>query len=112
MILDAGMNDLLRPSLYDAWHEIIPVRRTEGETLEYDVVGPICETGDSFATGRSLTGIEAGDLMAVMNAGAYGAVMGSFYNTHSLAPEVLVDGDEFTIIRERLDPDQIIALDS
>lgn len=112
LIVDAGMNHLLRPALYDAWHDILPVRKTQGTTLEYDVVGPICETGDSFATKRRLSPMTQGDLLAVMNTGAYGAVMGSFYNSHPLAPEVLIDQGEFRIVRKRMGLDQLIAMDS
>ena len=112
LIVDAGMNHLLRPALYDAWHDILPVRKTQGKTLEYDVVGPICETGDRFATKRRLGRMTQGDLLAVMNTGAYGAVMGSFYNSHPLAPEVLIDQGEFRIVRKRMGLDQMIAMDS
>lgn len=112
LIIDAGMNDLLRPSLYDARHRIQPVRRNGTKPAVYDVVGPICETGDTFASGMELQQMQAGDLVAIMDAGAYGAVMGSFYNTHPLAPEILVDGDDFRIVRKRLDAEQIIALDA
>jgi diaminopimelate decarboxylase len=111
LIIDAGMNDLLRPSLYDARHEIRPVSRNDSGLVMYDVVGPICETGDTFALGLSLPELKAGDLVAIMDSGAYGAVMGSFYNTHPLAPEILVDGDEFRVVRRRLEAEQIIALD-
>ncbi len=112
LIIDAGMNDLLRPSLYDAHHEIMPVRAGNGETCLYDVVGPICETGDTFALNKALPLLESGDLLAIKNAGAYGAVMASFYNTHPLVPEVLVDDCEFRVIRARLEAEQIIAFDS
>jgi diaminopimelate decarboxylase len=112
LIVDAGMNDLLRPSLYDAWHEISAVRVHEGEAAPYDVVGPVCETGDTFARNRLLPPLEAGELIAIRNAGAYGAVMSSLYNTRPLVPEVLVDGSEYAVIRERLDAGAIIALDS
>jgi diaminopimelate decarboxylase len=112
LIVDAGMNDLLRPSLYDAWHEISAVRVQEGEAAPYDVVGPVCETGDTFARNRLLPPLEAGELIAIRNAGAYGAVMSSLYNTRPLVPEILVDGAEYAVIRERLDAGSIIALDS
>ena len=112
LIVDAGMNDLLRPSLYDAWHEISAVRVREGEAVPYDVVGPVCETGDTFARNRLLPPLEAGELIAIRNAGAYGAVMSSLYNTRPLVPEILVDGDEYDVIRERLDAGAIIAMDS
>lgn len=112
LIIDAGMNDLLRPSMYDAYHEISPVLVRDGESTPYDVVGPVCETGDTFARGRVLPPVEAGDLVAVRNAGAYGAVMSSLYNTRPLVPEILVDGDRFTEIRERMDVAAIIGLDA
>lgn len=112
LIIDAGMNDLLRPSLYDARHRIRPVRRSGAEPVVFDVVGPICETGDTFARDVPLPCLQSGDRVAIMDAGAYGAVMGSFYNTHPLAPEVLVDGDRFRVVRPRLTPEAIMALDS
>ncbi len=101
-IVDAAMNDLLRPALYDAWHEIIPVRRQERATgaLTYDVVGPVCETGDFLGLQRSLQ-ISPGDLLAVNCVGAYGFVMSSNYNTRPRAAEVMVDGDHIHVIRDR-----------
>ena len=100
-IVDCAMNDLLRPSLYNAWQNIIPVEpRNEGETRVYDVVGPICETGDFLGKGRELT-IEQGDLLAIRSAGAYGFSMSSNYNSRPRAAEVIVDGDEYFIIRKR-----------
>src|SRR5262249_36905618 len=103
VIQDAAMNDLIRPSLYDAWHEIVPVREPApgADRLPADVVGPICESGDMFALGRSLPPVEPGDLLAILSAGAYGAVMSSSYNTRLLVPEVLVRGREFGVIRPR-----------
>lgn len=112
LIIDAGMNDLLRPSLYDAYHEISPVRIHAGEARAYDVVGPVCETGDTFARGRELPPLQAGDLVAIRNAGAYGAVMSSLYNTRPLVPEILVEGENFRVIRERLGVTAIIGLDA
>ena len=112
LIIDAGMNDLLRPSLYDAFHEIVPCRSGDGEPRQYQVVGPICETGDTFAQNRSLPRMQAGDLLAIKNAGAYGAVMASSYNTRPLVPEVLVDGSEITVIRPRPAYDELINLDT
>ncbi len=111
VIIDAGMNDLLRPSLYDAYHEISVCRSSGAELIPYQVVGPICETGDTFARDRMLPQMQAGDLVAIRNAGAYGAVMSSSYNTRPLVPEVLVDGETFRVVRRRPDYDQIIALD-
>jgi diaminopimelate decarboxylase len=106
------MNDLLRPSMYDAFHEILPVRPSGTEKLPYQVVGPICETGDTFARDRELPVMKNGDLVAIMNSGAYGAVMSSTYNTRPLVPEVLVDGENFTVIRKRPDYEEMIKLDS
>ena len=100
VIVDAAMNDLLRPSLYDAWHGLEAVVPT-GETMTADVVGPICETGDSFAQERQLERVDPGGLMIVRTAGAYAAAMGSTYNSRPLAAEVLVDGESWAIVRER-----------
>ena len=100
-IIDAAMNDLIRPSLYSAWQEIIPVQpRTEGEAITYDVVGPVCETGDFLGKERDLN-IQPGDLLAVRSAGAYGFTMSSNYNTSARAAEVMVDGDKIYVIRQR-----------
>ncbi len=112
LIIDAGMNDLLRPSMYDAYHEIIPCLLRDGEPEQYQVVGPICETGDTFARNRSINRLQAGDLVAIKNAGAYGAVMASSYNTRPLVPEVLVEGAEVKIIRQRPTYDDLIGLDT
>ena len=103
VIQDAAMNDLIRPSLYDAWHEIVPVREpAAGARREpMDVVGPVCETGDTFALARPLPPVSDGDLLAILSAGAYGAVMSSSYNTRQLVPEVLVNGADFAIVRPR-----------
>ena len=112
LILDAGMNDLLRPSLYDARHEMIAVRQTQDPAVTCDVVGPICETGDTFARGIELPPLEAGDLLAIRDAGAYGAVMASSYNTRPLVAEVLVDGGRARLVRRRMTVEEQIALDS
>jgi diaminopimelate decarboxylase len=114
LILDAGMNDLIRPALYESYHEIVPVREPEpgAVRLAYDVVGPICETSDLFAAERALPELKAGDLVAILSAGAYGAVMASSYNARPLAPEVLVAGDEWGIVRARQDHDDLIAQDT
>jgi diaminopimelate decarboxylase len=105
------MNDLARPAIYDAYHEITPVR--EGTPNErYDVVGPVCESSDIFGTNRSLPKLASGDLVGILNAGAYGAAMSSNYNTRGLPPEVLVEGDQFAIIRKRQSFDDIIALEN
>jgi diaminopimelate decarboxylase len=101
LVLDAAMNDLIRPAMYEAYHDLRPLRPRAGATQAYDVVGPICETGDTFSRDRRLPPLEAGDLVAFMTAGAYGAVMASEYNTRPLVPEVLVRGDDFAVIRER-----------
>jgi diaminopimelate decarboxylase len=112
LIIDAGMNDLLRPSLYDAYHEIVPCELRDGEPVTYQVVGPICETGNTFARDRQLPPLQAGDLVAIKNAGAYGAVMASTYNTRPLVPEVLVSGEQVTVIRPRPSHDDLINLDT
>ncbi|WP_430420608.1 diaminopimelate decarboxylase [Phenylobacterium sp.] len=101
LVLDAAMNDLLRPAMYDAYHDIRPVKPRGDETATYDVVGPICETGDTFTRDRVLPVLEAGDLLAFMSAGAYGASMSSEYNSRLLVPEVLVKGDQFAVVRPR-----------
>ena len=112
LIIDAGMNDLLRPSMYDAFHEIIPVRDAGKPNMAYQIVGPICETGDTFAKDRQLPELAAGDLIAIKNAGAYGASMASTYNTRPLVPEVLVDGDTVKVVRERPEYEALIGLDT
>jgi diaminopimelate decarboxylase len=101
LIVDAGMNDLLRPSLYGAYHGIVPVVRSSGETEITDVVGPVCETGDFFARERELPVVGEGELLAVLDAGAYGAALGSNYNTRGRPAEVLVDGAKAQVIRRR-----------
>ena len=113
-IVDGAMNDLIRPTLYSAHHEIVPV--VEPETVvdysQMDVVGPICESGDYIARDRALPPLAPGDLLAVRTAGAYGAVMGSTYNTRPLAPEVLVNGDDHAVIRRRFTVDDMMRLES
>ncbi len=111
IVLDAAMNDLLRPSLYDAHHEIMPVRAAANdETLApVDVVGPVCESGDTFARNRPLPPLDAGDLVAFRDAGAYGAVMSSTYNARPLAAEALVSGDDFAVVRPRQTIEDLIA---
>lgn len=101
VVIDAGMNDLIRPALYRAWHDIEPVGAPRAEREVVDVVGPICETGDSFGSERELPRMEAGDLVVLRSAGAYGMVMASNYNSRCRPAEVLVDGDRFHVIRER-----------
>jgi len=101
LIVDAAMNDLIRPAFYEAYHEIIPVRRKGGPLLSSDVVGPICESGDFFAKDRPLPRVGEGDCLALLSAGAYGSVMGSNYNTRPLAAEVLVNGKKSALVRQR-----------
>ena len=114
LIVDAAMNDLVRPSMYGAHHDIVPVIEAEAgaEMQDYDVVGPVCETGDTFAKARALPALAAGDLLAFRSAGAYGAVMASEYNTRPLVPEVLVQGDHFAVIRARPTFDEILNRDT
>ncbi len=101
LIVDGGMNDLIRPSLYDAYHEIMPVKTTNTSKVKVDVVGPICESGDYFAKDRMLPELKKEDLLAVMSAGAYGYVMASNYNVRGRVPEVMVKGDRFEVTKER-----------
>lgn len=114
LILDGAMNDLIRPAMYDAWHDIVPVVEPAPgtETQLYDVVGPVCESGDTFAKGRPLPPLAAGDLVAFRSAGAYGAVMSSEYNTRPLIPEVLVHEHQFAVIRPRPTFDEMINRDT
>lgn len=113
LVLDAAMNDLIRPAMYDSFHEVLPVRpRTAGgdnAPTAYDIVGPICETGDTFARGRDLPPLQAGDLVVFTGAGAYGAVMSSEYNTRPLVAEVMVDGERWAVIRPRPSYDEMLA---
>ena len=113
VIVDAAMNDLVRPTLYDAHHDIWPAREPDakGARLHGDVVGPVCESGDFLALDRDLPEVRAGDLLAVMSAGAYGAVQAGTYNTRALVPEVLVRNEEWAVVRPRLEVDQLIGLD-
>lgn len=101
VIVDAAMNDLIRPSYYEAYHEIVPVNRVKGRLVASDVVGPICETGDTFCKDRPLARVGEGDLLAIMSAGAYGSVMGSTYNSRPLPAEVLVRGKQAAVVRQR-----------
>lgn len=111
VIVDAAMNDLLRPSLYDAWHDIRAVRPA-GDKAKANVVGPVCETGDTFAMGRDMDVVQADDLVAFMTAGAYGATMASTYNSRALTPEVLVSGEKWAVVRARPPIEALIAGDS
>jgi diaminopimelate decarboxylase len=109
LVLDAAMNDLLRPAMYDAYHDIRPVKPRAGEPQLYDVVGPVCETGDTFTRDRLLPPLEAGDLVAFMSAGAYGAAMSSEYNSRLLAPEVLVKNADWAVVRPRPTYEDMLA---
>jgi diaminopimelate decarboxylase len=113
VVVDAAMNDLIRPTLYEAWHDIVPLMAppTESGTIVTDIVGPICESGDYLAQNRPMPPLAAGDVLAVMSAGAYGAVMSSTYNTRPLVPEVLVDGDRYAVVRPRQMLDELIGAD-
>lgn len=114
LIIDGAMNDLIRPAMYDAHHDIIPVIEPApgAEPAKYDIVGPVCESGDTFAKHRTMTPMTAGDLVAFRSAGAYGAVMSSEYNSRPLIPEVLVKGDQFAVIRRRPTFDEMINRDT
>lgn len=110
-IIDAAMNDLARPALYDAWHDIVPVVPRTGATQDWEIVGPICESSDFLGHKRALN-IEPGDVLAVMSAGAYGMAMSSNYNTRARAAEVMVDGAEVHLIRRRETIEGLYALES
>jgi diaminopimelate decarboxylase len=110
VILDAGMNDLLRPSLYDAWHDIRAIA-PNGDTFVANIVGPICETGDTFARARTMDRVEEGDLVAFMTAGAYGATMANTYNSRGLTPEIMVSGNNWALVRDRQPIEALIAAD-
>ncbi|MEH2481793.1 diaminopimelate decarboxylase [Nitrobacteraceae bacterium AZCC 2146] len=113
VIIDAAMNDLIRPTLYEAYHEILPVQApvSGAPMIVADVVGPVCETGDYLALDRTLPLPKPGDLIAVMTAGAYGAVQAGTYNTRALVPEVLVNGDRYAVVRPRIEVEDLIAMD-
>jgi len=114
VVIDAAMNDLIRPALYDAWHDIVPLQLppADASLAPADVVGPVCETGDTFAVDRELPPLVEGDLIALTAAGAYGAVMSSTYNSRLLVPEVLVAGNRFAVVRARPSYDALLSLDS
>ena len=114
LILDAAMNDLIRPAMYGAYHDIVPVIEPAAgaEQAAYDIVGPVCESGDTFAKQRLMPQVAPGDLVAFRSAGAYGAVMASEYNSRPLIPEVLVQGDQFAVIRARPTFDEMINRDT
>jgi diaminopimelate decarboxylase len=111
IVLDAGMTELMRPALYGSYHRIVPVSPRGGTESDYDVVGPICESSDVFATARPLPELQVDDFVAVLDTGAYGAVMASNYNRRLLAPEVLVDDKQWTVIRRRQTIDDVLALE-
>ena len=111
VIVDAAMNDLIRPTLYEAHHDIRPVIERGGARIVADVAGPVCESGDFFALDREMEEPQPGDLLAIMTAGAYGAVQAGTYNTRALVPEVLVSGSQSALVRPRMEVDQLIALD-
>jgi diaminopimelate decarboxylase len=113
IVIDAAMNDLIRPTLYEAHHDILAVREVakNARTIVADVVGPVCETGDYLALGRTMPEPKSGDLLAIMTAGAYGAVQSGTYNTRPLVPEVLVKDDQYAVVRPRIEVDALIALD-
>ena len=113
-VIDAAMNDLMRPSLYSAYHAIVPVEEAENgiDNVTYDVVGPICETGDTFAKDRTLPPLKTGDLVAFRTAGAYGASMSNTYNSRALVPEVMVKDGKFAIVRKRVDIDELMDYES
>jgi len=108
VIVDAAMNDLARPAMYDAWHDFEAVAPT-GERMVANIAGPVCESGDTFAIGRDIDVVKSGDLAVFRTAGAYGATMASTYNSRALVPEVMVDGDRFAVVAERVLPETLIA---
>jgi diaminopimelate decarboxylase len=108
-IVDAGMNDLIRPTLYEGWHQIVPLKQPATDAVEkVDVVGPICESGDFLAQNREIPLVKEGDYLAVLSAGAYGFTMASNYNTRPMPAEILVDGDKATVVRERQTLDDVL----
>lgn len=109
LVLDAAMNDLIRPAMYDAFHDVRPVTLTDAARANYDIVGPVCETGDTFARDRQMPALKPGDLVAFMSAGAYGGVMSSEYNSRPLAAEVLVKGDRYAVVRKRPTYEEMLA---
>jgi len=108
VVVDAAMNDLVRPAMYDAWHDFLAVRPT-GEQAVANIVGPICESSDTFAMGRQVDTVRAGDLAVFRTAGAYGATMANTYNSRALVPEVMVDGSRWAVVAERIEPSTILA---
>ena len=110
-IIDAAMNDFLRPSIYDAYHPIIGADKRDVPDRVYDIVGPVCETGDTFARRRELPEQQPGDLVVIEATGAYGSVMASTYNSRPMIPEVMVQDGEYQVVRQRPDYDSMISLD-
>ena len=108
VIVDAAMNDLARPALYDAWHDFVAVEPT-GDRMVASIAGPVCESGDTFATDRDIDRVARGDLAAFRTAGAYGATMASTYNSRALVPEVMIDGDRWAVVADRIQPETILA---
>jgi diaminopimelate decarboxylase len=108
VVVDAAMNDLARPALYDAWHDFLAVQ-PNGAKMVANIVGPICETSDTFAMGREIDAVGAGDLAVFRTAGAYGATMANTYNSRALVPEVMVDGDKWAVVADRIVPAAILA---
>ncbi|PMZ18211.1 diaminopimelate decarboxylase, partial [Pseudomonas sp. FW306-02-F08-AA] len=108
VIVDAAMNDLARPAMYDAWDDFRAVHPT-GDRMIANIAGPVCESGDTFAMGRDIDAVKSGDLAIFRTAGAYGATMASTYNSRALVPEVLVDGDRFAVVADRILPETILA---
>ena len=108
VIVDAAMNDLARPAMYDAWHDFVAVE-PNGARMIANIAGPVCESGDTFAMAREIDAVKSGDLAVFRTAGAYGATMASTYNSRALVPEVLVDGDKFAVVADRIMPEAILA---
>ena len=108
VIVDAAMNDLARPAMYDAWHDFVAVE-PNGARMIANIAGPVCESGDTFAMARDIDAVKSGDLAVFRTAGAYGATMASTYNSRALVPEVLVDGDKFAVVADRILPETILA---
>lgn len=113
VIVDGAMNDLIRPTLYEAHHEVRPVKQDagDGQRIMADIVGPVCETGDFLAQNREMAEVKAGDMLVMYSAGAYGAVQSSTYNSRLLIPEVLVNADQFAVVRPRTSFEELIGLD-
>ena len=111
VVVDAAMNDLARPALYDAWHDFLAVEPT-GDRMTASIVGPICESSDTFAIARDIDAVKAGELAVFRTAGAYGATMANTYNSRALVPEVMVDGARWAIVAQRMEPSTILAAET